>query len=152
MRVSELMSGNVTTIEQSATCHDAVGRMHRARVRHLPVVDTGGRLVGIVTDRDLRHRLFAPEVLRDIGTVPVEHLLKGVSVAAIMSAPVVTVRPETELADAARLMLEDKVGSVPVVREDGHVVGIVTETDLLRRIVQADDRVNPAVEIIVSYP
>jgi CBS domain-containing protein len=147
-----MMSRKVTTIEQSATCHDAVGHMHRARVRHLPVVDAGGRLVGIVTDRDLRHRLFAPEVFRDIGRVPVERLLKGVTVAAIMSAPVITVRPEADLADAARLMLEDKVGSIPVVGEDGRVAGIVTETDLLRRIVQADDIANPEVDIIVSYP
>jgi CBS domain-containing protein len=131
MRINELMSRNVTTIEQSATCHDAVGQMHRARVRHLPVVDAGRRLVGIITDRDLRHRLFTP---------------------AVMSAPVVTVRPDAELADAARLMLEDKVGLVPVVGDDGRVVGIVTETDLLRRIMQADDLASPEVDIIVSYP
>jgi CBS domain-containing protein len=146
------MSRNVTTIEQSATCHDAVGQMHRARVRHLPVVDAGGHLVGIVTDRDLRHRLFAPEVFRDIGTVPVERLLKGVTVAAIMSAPVVTVRPDADLADAAQRMLEDKVGSVPVIGEDGRVLGIITETDLLRRIVRADETTGPEVDIIVSYP
>ena len=152
MRINELMSRNVTTIEQSATCHDAVGQMHRARVRHLPVLDAGRRLVGIITDRDLRHRLFTPDVFRQIGSVPVERLLKGVTVAAVMSAPVVTVRPDAELADAARLMLEDKVGSVPVVGDDGRVVGIVTETDLLRRIMQADDLASPEVDVIVSYP
>jgi CBS domain-containing protein len=151
MRVSDLMSKDVTTIEASASCRDAVTRMHRARVRHLPVVDRAGSLVGIVTDRDLRHRLFAPSVFREVGRVPVDALLKGVAVSEVMSSPAVTVGPGDDLEAAAQRMLEDKVGSLPVV-ESGRVVGILTETDLLRRIVQADAG-SPDVEyIIVSYP
>jgi CBS domain-containing protein len=151
MRVSELMSRGVVTIVASESCRDAAARMHRARVRHLPVVDGGGRLVGIVTDRDLRHRLFTPGVFRDVGTVPVQALLGAVPVSEVMSKPVVTVGPGDDLEAAARLMQQGKVGSLPVVEAE-RVVGIVTETDLLRRIVQADAR-EPEVEaIIVSYP
>jgi CBS domain-containing protein len=152
MRVSELMSCGVVTIEQSASCREAVARMHQARVRHLPVVDGAARIVGVVTDRDLRHRLFAGDAFREIGTVPLGRLLEGIAVAAIMSAPAVTVPADADLVDAARLMLEDKVGSLPVVGADGRVVGILTETDLLRRIVAADDRAVPDVDVIVSYP
>jgi len=60
MRVSELMSRDVVTIGDTETCHEAVEQMCRRKVRHLPVLDREGALVGIVTDRDVRHRLFAP--------------------------------------------------------------------------------------------
>lgn len=153
MRVSEVMSHDVVTIGAAESCREAVARMHRARVRHLPVVSGSGRLEGIVTDRDLRHQLFAPGVFKDLGTVPVEALLATVPVRAVMSAPVVTVRPGDDLQAAARLMQERKVGSLPVVDGDA-VVGVLTETDLLRRIVLADAQcTDPGVgDIIVSYP
>ena len=67
MRVSELMSRDVVTIGDTDTCHEAVEQMCRRKVRHLPVLDRAGTLVGIVTDRDVRHRLFAPDVYRQIG-------------------------------------------------------------------------------------
>lgn len=151
MRVADLMSRNVVTIGVSESCHAAVARMHAAGVRHLPVVDADGRLAGIVTDRDLRHHLFRPSVLREVGTLPVDAILAAVPVSAIMSTPVVTARADDELADAARVMLEDKVGSLPVVA-DGHVVGIVTETDLLRQICRADEASREVAEIVVPYP
>lgn len=145
------MSGDVTTIRATESCQEAVARMYRAKIRHLPVVDASGRLVGVVTDRDLRHRLFAPAIFATIGSVPVEKLLAAVPVSEIMSAPVVTARADDELETAARLMLEDKVGSLPVI-DGGRVVGIITETDLLRRIVQADACCQEVGEIIVSFP
>jgi acetoin utilization protein AcuB len=151
VHVDDLMSRSVITVAASESCHDAVTRMARAGVRHLPVVDAGGRPIGIVTDRDLRHRLFRPGVFREIGSLPVESLLKGITVAEIMSAPVVAVAPSDDLETAARLMVEERVGSLPVV-EGGRVVGIVTETDLLRRIVQADACCREVETIIVSYP
>jgi CBS domain-containing protein len=67
MRVSELMSRDVVTIGDTGTCHEAVEQMCRRRVRHLPVLDREGALVGIVTDRDVRHRLFTSDVYRQIG-------------------------------------------------------------------------------------
>ena len=152
MRVSELMSRSVVTIERSDSCHEAVARMCRARIRHLLVVDGTGRLVGIVTDRDLRHHLFSAGVFKAIGATSVETMLKAVPVSEIMSAPVVSVSPSDDLVDAARLMLEDKVGSLPVV-QGGHVVGMLTETDMLRQIVKVDSCCCPDVEtIVVSYP
>ena len=152
MKVSELMSQNVVTIRPSATCRDAVGRMHGGGVRHLPVVDAKGELVGIVTDRDLRHHLFDPRVLKEIGIIAMDTLLNAVRVADVMSSPAVSVRASDELVEAARLMLEDKVGSLPVL-EGGRVVGIITETDLLREICRADQSRSPEVaEIVVSYP
>lgn len=152
MLVKDLMSRNVLTIGLSDSCQEAVARMHRARVRHLPVVDRGEMLVGVVTDRDLRHHLFSPRVFRELGTISVDIVLKAVPVSEVMSAPVISVGPDDDLADAARVMLEDKVGSLPVV-DNGRVVGILTETDMLRQIVRADAACSPeCTEIIVSYP
>jgi len=151
MRVCEVMSRNVVTSHPSDSCREAVARMSRARIRHLPVIAEDGRVVGIVTDRDLRHRLFTPEVFEKIGDVPVEQLLAAVPVRDIMSSPVTTVDADDELAEAAQTMLEDKVGSIVVV-EDERPVGILTETDLLRRIVRADDAAWAPVDVVVSFP
>jgi acetoin utilization protein AcuB len=151
MRVSDLMSRDVATVGVADSCQEAVARMVRRKIRHLPVVERDGRLVGVVTDRDLRHRLFEPRVMKEIGTVSVDQILKTVPVKDIMSAPVVTVGPQDELETAARVMLEDKVGSLPVV-ENGRVVGIITETDLLRQIVRADACSPECAEIVVSFP
>ena len=124
MKVRELMNRNLVTIAESSSCHEAIRRMHRARIRHLPVLSDDGALVGVVTDRDLRHYLFRPHVGKDIGATSIEVLLKGVTVDEIMSAPVLTVDAADDVTDAARMMLEDKVGSLPVT-EGGRLVAPV---------------------------
>lgn len=151
MRVSELMSQSVVTITASSSCHDAAARMHGAGIRHLPVVDGEGRLVGVVTDRDLRHCLFTPAMLREIGSVPVGTLLQRVPVKEVMSAPVVTVGPGEPLEIALARMMRERVGSLPVTEGD-RVVGILTETDVLRQVVRADAGCTEVEAIVVSYP
>lgn len=150
-RVKELMSGSVVTVAAEASCHDAVTLMVRNKIRHLPVVSRDGLLCGIVTDRDLRHHLFEPEVFRAIGSVPVKRMLSGRPVRDVMSAPVTSIGGDAELEEAARLMREEGLGSLPVV-ERGRIVGIVTETDLLRRIVGADACCSDVETIVVSHP
>jgi CBS domain-containing protein len=137
MFVRELMTPHVTLIAPSNSCLDAVTRMHRMRLRHLPVVNQDGLLVGVVTDRDLRRHLFSPDVFKEVGTNSVDALLQGVRVAQIMSTPVITVGPTDDVADAVRIMREKRIGSLPVV-QTGRVVGMLTETDMLRHIVRAD--------------
>ena len=97
-KVNALMTGNVVTIGAEASGHDAVELMVRKRIRHLPVLDGDGLLCGIVTDRDLRHRLFGADVFRSIGTVTVERLLSEIRVRDVMSAPAISVGLDTELA------------------------------------------------------
>jgi acetoin utilization protein AcuB len=149
--VNQLMTGHVVTVEAEASGHDAVALMVRNKVRHLPVVDRTGALCGVVTDRDLRHRLFRPDVFHAIGTVPVETLLSGVRVRDVMSAPAVAVATGAELEEAARMMAEKKLGSLPVV-DHGHIIGIVTETDVLRSIVGANACCTEVQQIVVSFP
>lgn len=151
MKVSELMSRDVATVGMSDSCHAAAEQMCKRKVRHLPVV-AEARLEGIVTDRDLRHHLFGPGVFREVGSVSVQSLLRAVPVKEIMSAPVMVITPSADVEVAARLMREHKIGALPVV-EAGRLVGILTETDLLRHIVRADGWCCADVEaIIVSYP
>ena len=151
MSVKQVMTPTVVTIGDEASCREAVASMCRHKVRHLPVVSRHGQLCGIVTDRDLRHHLFRPDVFRAIGSVPVEQLLTAVPVRQIMSSPVISVGLEASLEEAADRMREAKLGSLPVV-EDGHVLGILTETDLLRRIVGTDTGAFDVDAIVVSYP
>jgi acetoin utilization protein AcuB len=149
--VNELMTSAVVTVDADASGHDAVALMVSKKIRHLPVVDRTGLLCGVVTDRDLRHHLFSPDVFRAVGAIPVEKLLSGVRVRDLMSAPVVSVGVGAGLVEAARVMAEKKLGSLPVV-DRGRIVGIVTETDLLRRIVGADACCADVETIVVSYP
>ena len=150
-KVSALMTGNVVTIDAGASGHDAVSMMVRNKIRHLPVVDGTGLLCGIVTDRDLRHQLFGPDMFRQIGTVPVERLLSEIPLRKVMSAPAISVGPDTELAEAAGLMAQKKLGSLPVA-DRGRVVGMITETDLLRHVVGVDACCADVEAIVVSYP
>ena len=151
MKVRDLMSKALVTIEDTATCHEAVERMMRTRVRHLPVVDRRGTLAGVVTDRDLRHYLFEPATFRRIATEGVEALLKAVPVGRVMSAPAVSVGVDDEIETAAQRMLDDKIGSLPVL-QGGRLSGIITETDLLRRVVGDDACCQDVTTIVVSYP
>lgn len=152
MQVRELMSRQVVTIGTGDSCLEAVTRMQGARVRHLPVVSREGLLVGIVTDRDLRHHLFTPRLFEALGSTPVDVLLSGTQVAEIMSTDVITVAPEETVSEAASTMRKHRVGSLPVM-DRGRVVGIITEADVLRHIVRADASRTPAcAEIIVSFP
>jgi acetoin utilization protein AcuB len=152
MQIRELMNREVVMIGPSESCLDAVVRMQRARIRHLPVVNRDGQLVGVITDRDLRHQLFSPEVFEALGSIGVDVLLDGVRVAEIMSTDVVTVEAGASLGHAAAIMRKHRVGSLPVM-ENGRMTGIVTEVDILRQIVRVDATCVPeCAEVIVSYP
>jgi acetoin utilization protein AcuB len=134
LRVADCMSRGAATIHADALARGAAEMMRTRRIRHLPVVDRDGGLVGIVTDRDVRQVLFAPAIqarARDLADA-----LKTVTVQDVMTRAVLTVQPETPLRDAARLMHERKVGALPVV-SGGRIVGILSETDVLKAFAQA---------------
>jgi acetoin utilization protein AcuB len=98
------------------------------KIRHLPVVDGDDRLVGVVTDRDLRQVVFDPRIQEALGDTTLT--LRGLRVREVMTWGVLSVRPDTELRAAARLIRERKIGALPVT-EGGAVVGILSETDVL---------------------
>ena len=127
--VKEWMTTPVATIRADAPVREAVALMKLRKIRHLPVLDDGGRLIGIVTDRDLRQMVFDPSIQERLGDLA--EALGALTVREIMTWAVLTVRPESGIRQAARLMHEQKVGALPVVA-DGRVVGMLTERDVLR--------------------
>jgi acetoin utilization protein AcuB len=128
------MTRGAATIHPDALARGAADMMRLRRLRHLPVVDYEGGLVGIVTDRDLRQVVFDPSIRARAGRLV--DALKTVTVADVMTRAVLTVQPETPLRDAARLMHERKVGALPVV-SGGRITGILSETDVLKTFARA---------------
>jgi CBS domain-containing protein len=128
MRVCDLMQTEVRTVDAS-TRLDVVEKLMREEViRHLPVVD-GGRVVGMVTQRDLLRSGLSP-ILR-AGPATEQQWLAETRVDQIMTKPVLHAHPEADLAHAVALMVRERIGCLPVI-EDERLVGMLSETDCLR--------------------
>jgi acetoin utilization protein AcuB len=122
------MSASPVSVAPETPVAEARDLMQRQRIRHLLVVDRE-RLVGIVTDRDIRLNLPSPATSLSIWEI--NYLLAKLTVKEVMTKSVITIEPARQVRDAVRLMLERRIGALPVV-EGGRLVGIITETDLLR--------------------
>lgn len=130
MLLREVMTPNPITVRPESDYLAAIALMRAGKVRHLPVVEQGGRLVGLVTDRDLasvRVDEPGPYALVGSGTL--------VRVREVMQRDVATAPPDYPLEEAAHLMLERRMGCLLVV-EGEHLVGILTETDMVRLFVE----------------
>jgi acetoin utilization protein AcuB len=136
MKVRELMTGALITAGPDSAVLDARSLMQAKRIRHLLVTSTQGELLGIVTDRDIRLNL--PSQATSLSVWEINHLLTRLTLEKVMTRSVITVGPDREARDAAQLMLEHRIGALPVV-DGGALVGIVTETDLLRAFVRNAD-------------
>jgi CBS domain-containing protein len=151
MRVRELMNRHLITISETCSCRDAVTRMHRARIRHLPVLDAGGVVVGVITDRDLRHYLLKRTNDPSAGRRALDATLQRAPVSEVMSTPAICIESSADVDEACRIMLREGIGSLPVV-EGGRLVGIITETDILREVCRDDVECSPEVSaVVVSY-
>jgi acetoin utilization protein AcuB len=130
--VELVMTRNPAVISPDDSLQVAIERMRERDCRRLPVIENG-KLIGIVTDRDLRRATNSPFVMQERWYN--EFILHQVPVRACMSRDPQTVSPSTPLVEAARLMRDRKIGGLPVVEGD-NLVGIVTETDLFRYLIQ----------------
>ena len=133
---ADIMSGTVITVSPDSSIGVAIALMREGGFRRLPVVDEG-RLVGIVTDRDLRQATNSPLVLRERWYS--DFLLEAIKVKSCMTPDPITIAPDTPVLDAARLLRQHKIGGLPVV-EGGEVVGIITTTDTLDFLIVLLDR------------
>lgn len=127
--VRDVMTSKVATLGRNDSLRTVDDLMRLGRIRHLPVVDDDGTLAGIVTQRDLFHS----GLLRALGygTRAREQALESLMVKEAMKSEVVTTSPDAPLAEAAKLMLERKIGCL-VVLEHAKIVGILTEADFVR--------------------
>jgi CBS domain-containing protein len=133
MKIRELMTGGLITVRSDTSVRDARELMAKERIRHLLVTDPRGNLAGIVTDRDIRLNLPSPAT--SFSAQEIGHLLAKLTVGQIMTKSVITVGPDRPVRDAGQLMLEHKIGDVPVL-DEGRLIGIVTETDFVRAFVR----------------
>lgn len=145
MLVNDVMRADVISVMPGAPLGEAFRLMRQRGVRHLAVVDSG-RLVGIVSDRDLKRAIppsaGAPSVpASELAALPIER---------VMTQPVITTGPTVSVEDAGRVMVSEKISALPVT-EGGRLVGIITETDVVRLLVQALGVTEPSSRLEVSF-
>jgi len=133
LRVRDLMAPEVTTLQRNDTLSIADDVMRLGRIRHLPVLDDDGLIVGIVSQRDLFRGALARAL--GYGAHAQQKLLGQLVVKEVMTNDPVTIGPDAPLAEAARLMLQRKIGCLVVV-QDGRLAGILTESDFVKRFTE----------------
>lgn len=142
MLVREVMHPEPLAIGPDSSLEDAYALMQERRIRHLPVLDPEGRLIGIVTDRDLR---LATSALAERPWKP------EARVGEVMHSPVITADPLDPIESAARTMREETIGCLPVIDETG-LVGIVTGVDLLDAMLKMTGVHKPSGRLEIRLP
>jgi acetoin utilization protein AcuB len=148
MLVREWMTGDPQTVSATTPVMEAMNRLREGGFRRLPVVREG-RLVGIVTDRDLKEA--TPSKATTLSIYELNYLLSKLLVKDVMVASVITVGPDDPVEQAALLMEEHRVSGLPVI-EDGRLIGILTITDLLRAFVAFLGLREGGVRVTVDLP
>jgi CBS domain-containing protein len=135
VRVRDLMTRSVRTLGRNDKLSVADALMRTERIRHLPVIDEDGRLAGIVSQRDLFFNALIQAL--GFGTATHDRTLSTISVKEVMTENVVTTTPETLVKAAARMMVDRKIGCLPVI-EDEALIGILSESDVVSAVAQGD--------------
>jgi len=133
MLVRERMSRPVITIQPEVPIMEAHELMQNEHIRRLPVINKRKQLVGIVSERDILHA--EPSDVTSLSIWEEHYLLSKIIVKEVMTRDVITITEDTPLEDAARIMADNKIGGLPILR-DGKVVGIITETDLFKILLE----------------
>lgn len=137
MNVIDIMTKSPETIRHDQTLGDALARMEAVGCRHLPVLSVEKHLVGIVSDRDCRLALNSPNIMRERWQD--EELINHVRVVGIMTPAPIIVEGDVPAAEAARLMLENSISALPVMRGET-LIGIVTSSDILTAFIALEKR------------
>ena len=133
MLVYERMSKHPLTVKPKTSVHAALKRMRDEKVRRFPVVDDGDKLVGIVSEKDLLYA--APSPATSLSIYEMHYLYSRLNVEEIMTREVIVVQEDDPLEEAARIMVDNKVGGLPVMR-DGKLAGLITETDVFKTFME----------------
>ncbi len=132
MLVRKWMSANPIVIEETASLSDAINILKKHKIRRLPVMKKG-KLVGIISDRDLKEA--SPSKVSSLDIWELHYLMSKILVKNIMKKNVITVSPETTLERAAILMFDNKIGGLPVLDKEKNLVGILTEQDVFKALI-----------------
>jgi acetoin utilization protein AcuB len=127
------MTTDVVTVDEDTSMMKASIIMKEKKIRCLPVVNAIGELVGIVSDRDLRDA--APSKATTLDVYELNYLLSSIKIKDLMTTNLVYVRPDETVEFAAILLLENKVSSLPVINNNGDLVGIITQTDIFKVVI-----------------
>lgn len=133
MLVRDRMTQNPITVTLDVSVTDALRLMTDRKIRRLPVVDGAGKLVGIVSDRDLLQA--SPSPATSLAIWEIHELLAKLTVEKTMARDVITVTEDTPLEEAARVMVDRRIGGLPVLR-GSELVGIITESDLFKTLLE----------------
>lgn len=147
MLVGERMTRNPVTILDTASIDDGLHMMRERKVRRLPVLNAAGHMVGIVSDKDLLHA--APSPATSLSVYELHYLLAKLTIKQVMSSPVISITPDTPIEGAARIMADNKIGGLPVV-ENGALVGIITETDIFKVLLELLGARTPGLRVTVK--
>src|SRR5690348_6803700 len=128
-RVRDYMTSTVTSLTVNARLLDAALLIRRTGKRHVPVVSAEGKVLGIISDRDVSR--LAPSVLSPLSSEEYNRIFEGTSVTLAMTKDPVTIHPDAPVQHAVQIMTSKKFSSVLVTESDGKLVGIITVTDLL---------------------
>jgi len=129
MLVKERMSTHPITINPATSLHDALQTMHESHVRRLPVLDKDGNLVGIVLEKDLLYA--SPSPATSLSVYELNYLVAKITVDDLMTRDVITVSEDCPLEEAARIMVDNEISGLPVMRGT-QLVGMITESDLFK--------------------
>lgn len=131
MFLKDWMSSPVVTVEHSDYLPKVIELFKENDIRHVPVMDSG-KLVGMISDRNIKD--YLPSTSTTLDVFEIHYLIGKVKVSRVMKKDVVTAGPYTPIEDAAKLLYENKIGSLPIV-EDGLLTGIVTERDVYKALI-----------------
>ncbi len=149
MLVGDRMSHPVITVPVDMPVVDALNLMRVEHIRRAPVVDKNGKLVGIVSDKDLLNA--SPSAATTLSVWEINYLLSKITVKEVMTKDVITVTEDTPIEEAARIMADNKIGGLPVMRGD-KIVGIITETDLFKILLEMMGARVPGVRVAILVP
>lgn len=148
MLVKERMSHPVISVKPDVPIMEALQLMQREHIRRMPVIQDG-KMVGIISDKDLIHA--APSDATSLSVWEINYLLSQIRVRDVMTKDVLTVHEETPIEEAARIMADNKIGGLPVMTNGG-VVGLITETDLFKILLELMGARENGVRVTVVIP
>ena len=149
MLVRERMTANPIVVHPETSFQEALQLLREKKIRRLPVVDKHGDLVGIVVEKDLLYA--SPSPATSLNVYEAHYLLSKLAIQDVMTKRVITVRDDCPLEEAARIMIDHKIGSLPIVH-DKKIVGIITETDVFKVMAEALGGRTKGIRIVACVP